>query len=69
MSLLVALAALVVTADPAPPIAAGLSPNESAVRMTVPDGFQVNLAAGEPLVHQPVAFTIDERGRLWIAEA
>ncbi|MEZ6068253.1 MAG: hypothetical protein R3B90_21640 [Planctomycetaceae bacterium] len=29
----------------------------------------MQLAAGEPLVHQPVAFTIDEKGRLWVAEA
>lgn len=47
----------------------GLSPTEAAAAMTVPDGFKVQLSAGEPLVHQPVAFTIDPRGRLWIAEA
>lgn len=50
-------------------MADGLSPMEAAARMTVPDGFRVNLAAGEPLVHQPIAFTMDHRGRLWIAEA
>jgi PAS domain S-box-containing protein len=32
-------------------------------------GFQAELVAAEPDVHQPVAFAIDERGRLWIAEA
>ncbi|MEZ6102426.1 MAG: c-type cytochrome [Pirellulaceae bacterium] len=48
---------------------AGLSPDEAARHMTVPDGFQVQLAAGEPQVHQPVALTIDERGRVWVAEA
>ena len=37
--------------------------------MTVPDGFQVTLFAGEPDVVQPIAFTIDDRGRLWVAEA
>jgi putative membrane-bound dehydrogenase-like protein len=47
----------------------GLSPEDAAARMTVPAGFQVRLAAGEPLVHQPIAFTTDPRGRLWIAEA
>ncbi len=47
----------------------GLDPQAAARAMTVPNGFQVDLAAGEPLVHQPVAFTIDARGRLWIAEA
>lgn len=51
------------------PIADGLAPEEAAKRMTAPPGLQVQLAAGEPLVHQPVAFTIDARGRLWVAEA
>ncbi len=47
----------------------GLSPQDAAAAMTVPDGFTVQLSAGEPLVHQPIAFTIDSRGRLWVAEA
>jgi putative membrane-bound dehydrogenase-like protein len=37
--------------------------------MTVPPGFRVQLAAGEPLVHQPVAMCFDHRGRVWVAEA
>ena len=37
--------------------------------MTVPEGFKVTLFAGEPDVHQPIAFCIDDRGRLWVAEA
>ncbi len=32
-------------------------------------GFQAELIAAEPDVHQPVAMAFDERGRLWIAEA
>ncbi len=52
-----------------PELAAGLTPQEAAARMTVPEGFQVKLAAGEPQVHQPIAFTTDARGRLWVAEA
>lgn len=51
------------------PIADGLTPQEAAARMTVPEGFEVTLSAGEPLVHQPVAFALDRRGRLWVAEA
>ena len=50
-------------------MAEGLSPLDAAAAMTAPDGFRVTLAAGEPLVHQPIAFTIDHRGRLWVAEA
>ena len=48
---------------------AGLSPEDAAKAMTVPPGFKVTLFAGEPDVHQPIAFAIDDRGRLWVAEA
>jgi len=48
---------------------AGLLPEEAARAMTVPEGFQVDLVAGEPDLHQPIAFTLDARGRLWVAEA
>lgn len=45
------------------------TPQEAADAITVPDGFQVRLFAGEPDVHQPVAMSIDDRGRLWVAES
>ncbi len=48
---------------------AGLQPLEAAAAITVPEGFRVQLAAGEPMVHQPIAATFDHRGRLWVAEA
>ncbi|CAN5191927.1 hypothetical protein BH11PLA2_BH11PLA2_13580 [soil metagenome] len=48
---------------------AGLSPLEAAKAMTVPEGFSVSLFAGEPDVHQPIAFCFDDRGRLWVVEA
>jgi len=48
---------------------AGLSPQQAAKVMTVPDGFSVSLFAGEPDVHQPVAMCTDDRGRLWVVEA
>jgi len=48
---------------------AGLSPQEAARAMTVPPGFKVTLFAGEPDVVQPIAMAIDDRGRVWIAEA
>ena len=44
------------------------SPAESTSRITVPDGFHVTLFAGEPDVHQPIAFDFDDRGRLWVVE-
>ena len=59
------------TAQPRPfrKLQAGLTPDQAAQQMTVPPGFHVQLAAGEPQVHQPIAFTFDHRGRVWVAEA
>ena len=48
---------------------AGLPPEEAAKAMTVPPGFKVTLFAGEPDVHQPIAFCFDDRGRMWVVEA
>lgn len=48
---------------------APLPPAEAARTMVVPDGFRVTLFAGEPDVCQPISFCIDDRGRLWVAEA
>ncbi|MSU59454.1 MAG: DUF1080 domain-containing protein [Pedosphaera sp.] len=47
---------------------AGLSGEEAAKGMTLPPGFKATLFAGEPDVQQPIAFAIDDRGRLWVAE-
>jgi putative membrane-bound dehydrogenase-like protein len=48
---------------------AGVPPEKAVQVMTVPEGFEVKLFAGEPDVRQPIAFCIDDRGRLWVAEA
>jgi hypothetical protein len=48
---------------------AGLTPEEAVKEMTLPEGFSAKLFAGEPDVHQPVGFALDDRGRLWVAEA
>ena len=57
---------------PPPPVDAvkhaGLSPEEAVKAITMPKGFQATLYAAEPDVRQPVAFTIDARGRLWVIE-
>ncbi|MBX7104078.1 MAG: c-type cytochrome [Gemmataceae bacterium] len=45
-----------------------LTPEETVRRMKVPEGFRVELFAGEPMVINPIAFTVDERGRLWVVE-
>jgi putative membrane-bound dehydrogenase-like protein len=69
-----ALALPAIGAEPAIPVRdgfahEGLAPAEAAAAMTVPDGFKVTLFAGEPDVVQPIAMAIDDRGRLWVAEA
>ena len=46
-----------------------LAPVVAAQTMQVPDGFRVQLFAGEPDVRQPISFCLDDRGRLWVAEA
>jgi putative membrane-bound dehydrogenase-like protein len=52
-----------------PVMHAGLSGADAARAMTVPKGFKVTLAAAEPDVVRPIAFALDDRGRLWVAEA
>lgn len=47
---------------------AGLSPEAAAKEATAPAGFSVKLFAGEPDVKQPIAFALDDRGRVWVAE-
>ena len=50
---------------PGPPVGA----EEAAKKMTVPEGFTVELVASEPDIVNPVAMTFDERGRIWITES
>jgi putative membrane-bound dehydrogenase-like protein len=45
-----------------------LSPDESLARITVPEGFNVTLFAGEPDLRRPIAFDFDDRGRIWVVE-
>ncbi|MFC3197932.1 PVC-type heme-binding CxxCH protein [Parapedobacter deserti] len=47
----------------------GLSGPEAVKAMVVPDGFSVTLAASEPDIVRPIAFAMDDRGRLWVVEA
>ena len=48
---------------------AGLKPEDAVKAITLPPGFKATLFAGEPDIVQPVAFTFDDRGRLWVAAA
>lgn len=48
---------------------AGLSGADAVKAMTLPEGFSVQLAAAEPDIVKPIAFTLDDRGRLWVVES
>ncbi len=45
-----------------------ISAAESVKRFKVPPGWEVTVFAAEPEVINPIAFSIDERGRLWVLE-
>jgi putative membrane-bound dehydrogenase-like protein len=45
-----------------------LAPEESLKRLHVPPEFEVKLFAAEPDIINPISFTVDERGRLWVVE-
>ena len=45
-----------------------MTPQETVAKFKVPPEFEVKLFAGEPDVANPIAFTIDEKGRVWVVE-
>ena len=45
------------------------SPQEAVRKMTVPEGFTVELVASEPDIVNPIALSFDDRGRIWITES
>jgi putative membrane-bound dehydrogenase-like protein len=47
---------------------AGLSPQEAVEKATLPKGFKMHVFASEPDIVQPIAFCLDHRGRVWLAE-
>jgi putative membrane-bound dehydrogenase-like protein len=55
-------------AGPGGPAKAPASPEEAVRRLTLPPGFKATLCAAEPDVVQPIAMSIDPRGRLWVVE-
>ena len=46
-----------------------LSPAEAIAKMTVPEGFHVELVASEPALQNPVAMAFDDRGRIFVTES
>lgn len=45
-----------------------LKPQEAVDKMELPDGFNISIFAAEPDIGEPIAFTFDERGRIWVVE-
>ncbi|MEQ1850716.1 MAG: PVC-type heme-binding CxxCH protein [Chthoniobacteraceae bacterium] len=43
-----------------------LTPEETAKSFKLPPGFKVQVVTGEPDVVQPIAYSQDDRGRLWV---
>lgn len=46
-----------------------LSPEDSQKHIQLPEGFKAELYAAEPNIINPIAFTWDERGRLWVVQS
>jgi len=42
--------------------------SETVAQMSVPPGFSVDVIAAAPALHQPMAFTFDAKGHLWVVE-
>jgi putative membrane-bound dehydrogenase-like protein len=45
-----------------------LNPKEALAKMAIPVGFDVSIFASEPAIGEPIAFTFDDRGRIWVVE-
>ena len=45
-----------------------LKPKEAVAKMSIPEGFDVSIYTSEPHIGEPIAFTFDARGRVWVVE-
>lgn len=45
-----------------------LKPHEAVAKMDIPEGFEVSVFVAEPDIGEPIAFTFDDRGRIWVVE-
>jgi putative membrane-bound dehydrogenase-like protein len=63
------LTAFALSAVAAPSPEEFASPAKSVGLMKLPEGFRVQLVAGEPDFIKPIAMTTDARGRVWVVES
>ena len=45
-----------------------LKPPEAVAKMDIQEGLEVSIFAAEPTIGEPIAFTFDDRGRIWVVE-
>ncbi len=50
------------------PDAPVVSAEDAAATMALEEGFELELVAAEPMIHDPVALAFDGNGRIWVAE-
>lgn len=50
------------------PAAPVVAPEDAPATFALEDGFELELIASEPMVHDPVALAYDGNGRIWVAE-
>jgi len=45
-----------------------LTPQEQLTKFHVPAGFEIELVASEPDIHNPLSISFDSRGRMWVTD-
>jgi putative membrane-bound dehydrogenase-like protein len=51
-----------------PSVTSDRAADQTIAKMYLPPGFSAEVVAAEPRLHQPMAFTFDCRGRIWVVE-
>lgn len=46
-----------------------LSPQKQQPHFILPDGFEIELVAADPLIINPISMVVDERGRIYVSES
>src|SRR4051794_6686584 len=65
---LLAIIILFACKQAAKPTSGGLSPQEALKTFQLPPGFKIELVASEPVISDPVAMELDEKGNMYVIE-